>query len=277
MSVNSLIGKDDESENVKAIPQKISIKWWFHSGREGRVRTFIATPIPRSKQTYIDPFCFSIERIDSSAYKYTLIISIQVSSKQIEDQGLLALLGPNVTSFPFSEETFLNALKLRAEQERTKQEYYRVETANKNLAILQTALRAQMPVNMIPLLCVGNAPELTEEQMKMLIQQATFGTPSVLHPQQQVQQVQQHQQPLHFPTSQQQQQPQQQQQQQPLLNSTRTSAGTTNSNYTSKSKANATRIATKRWIILPGKSISEITYTRRKWWWCRFPTGHIQC
>ena len=201
----------------KQYHKKISIKWWFHSGREGRVRTFIATPIPRSKQTYIDPFCFSIERIDSSAYKYTLIISIQVSSKQIEDQGLLALLGPNVTSFPFSEETFLNALKLRAEQERTKQEYYRVETANKNLAILQTALRAQMPVNMIPLLCVGNAPELTEEQMKMLIQQATFGTPSVLHPQQQVQQVQQHQQPLHFPTSQQQQQPQQQQQQQPLL------------------------------------------------------------
>ena len=74
-----------------------------------------------------------------------------------------------------------------------------------------------MPVNMIPLLCVGNAPELTEEQMKMLIQQATFGTPSVLHPQQQVQQVQQHQQPLHFPTSQQQQQPQQQQQQQPFV------------------------------------------------------------
>ena len=26
-------------------------------------------------------------------------------------------------------------------------------------------------------MCVGNAPELTEEQMKMLIQQATFGTP----------------------------------------------------------------------------------------------------
>ncbi|KHC53666.1 hypothetical protein MEW_01934 [Candida albicans P60002] len=218
MSVNSLIGKDDESENVKAIPQKRSASSGGSIAEEkAESEPSLQPPFQgQNKRTSIP----SVSQLSESIPQHTNTPSLSAykfPQKQIEDQGLLALLGPNVTSFPFSEETFSNALKLRAEQERTKQEYYRVETANKNLAILQTALRAQMPVNMIPLLCVGNAPELTEEQMKMLIQQATFGTPSVLHPQQQVQQVQQHQQPLHFPTSQQQQQPQQQQQQQPFV------------------------------------------------------------
>ena len=138
------------SENVKAIPQKISIKWWFHSGREAESEPSLQPPFQgQNKRTSIP----SVSQLSESIPQHTNTPSLSAykfPQKQIEDQGLLALLGPNVTSFPFSEETFLNALKLRAEQERTKQEYYRVETANKNLAILQTALRAQMPVNMIP-------------------------------------------------------------------------------------------------------------------------------
>ena len=68
MSVNSLIGKDDESENVKAIPQKISIKWWFHSGREGRVRTFIATPFQgQNKRTSIP----SVSQLSESIPQHT--------------------------------------------------------------------------------------------------------------------------------------------------------------------------------------------------------------
>ncbi|KAG7663932.1 uncharacterized protein J8A68_002559 [[Candida] subhashii] len=84
--------------------------------------------------------------------------------------GLLALLGPNITSFPYSEKAFIEALKLRTEQERTKQDYYRVETANKNMTILQTALRAQIPPHLIPGMCVGAIPELTEEQTKAMSQ-----------------------------------------------------------------------------------------------------------
>ncbi|KAL7666191.1 Uncharacterized protein ABC855_g1785 [[Candida] zeylanoides] len=74
------------------------------------------------------------------------------------NEGLLALLGPNITSFPYSEQAYVESVKLRAEQERTKQEYYRHETAARNLAILQTALRAQIPSHMIPMMCVGSDP-----------------------------------------------------------------------------------------------------------------------
>ncbi|CCE89058.1 Piso0_001856 [Millerozyma farinosa CBS 7064] len=69
---------------------------------------------------------------------------------EIEQSGLLSLLGPNVKSFPFSEEAYVETIKLKAEQEKTKQEYYKVETANKNLTILQTALRAHIPPSLIP-------------------------------------------------------------------------------------------------------------------------------
>lgn len=79
---------------------------------------------------------------------------------EIEQSGLLLLLGPNVKSFPFSEEAYMETIKLRAEQEKTKQEYYKVETANKNLTILQTALRAHIPPNLIPQLFLSSNTEV---------------------------------------------------------------------------------------------------------------------
>lgn len=88
----------------------------------------------------------------------------------IDDTGLLGLLGPNVKSFPFSEEAFVESVKLRAEQEKTKQSYYKLETANKNLLILNTALKAQVPPNLIPMMYVhhddvkGKDPETQPEK-----------------------------------------------------------------------------------------------------------------
>lgn len=79
------------------------------------------------------------------------------------NEGLLALLGPNITSFPYSEQAYVESVKLRAEQERTKQEYYRHETAARNLAILQTALRAQIPLHMIPMMCVSSDPSQQQQ------------------------------------------------------------------------------------------------------------------
>ena len=67
--------------------------------------------------------------------------------------GLLALLGPNVTEFPLSEAAYVEALRLRVEQERTKQEYYRHETAHKKLMILDLARQAQVPPHLIPYMC----------------------------------------------------------------------------------------------------------------------------
>lgn len=75
------------------------------------------------------------------------------------NSGLLALLGPNVTSFPYSEQAYIDSIRLRAEQERTKQEFYRLEVASKNLAILQLAVRANIPLHMIPMMCVGGPIE----------------------------------------------------------------------------------------------------------------------
>ncbi|ABN66344.2 predicted protein [Scheffersomyces stipitis CBS 6054] len=89
----------------------------------------------------------------------------------IDKTGLLSLLGPNVSSFPYSENAFIETVKLRAEQEKTKQDFYRVEIANKNLSIIQTALRAQIPVNLIPLMCVGNTTEGPENAQLQQLQQ----------------------------------------------------------------------------------------------------------
>ncbi|KAK6457110.1 uncharacterized protein RJT20DRAFT_37276 [Scheffersomyces xylosifermentans] len=89
----------------------------------------------------------------------------------IDQTGLLSLLGPNVTSFPYSEEAFIETIKLRAEQEKTKQDFYKVEIANKNFSIIQTALKVQIPVNLIPLMCVGNSPESPDNPQLQQLQQ----------------------------------------------------------------------------------------------------------
>lgn len=86
--------------------------------------------------------------------------------KTISDSGLLTLLGPNVSSFPFSELAFIEAMKFKAEQERTKQEFYRAESANKNLNIIQLALQAQIPTNQIPQLLTGVIPQQGVEETK---------------------------------------------------------------------------------------------------------------
>lgn len=79
--------------------------------------------------------------------------------REIDKSGVHTLLGPSVRGFPYSEEAFVEALKLRTEQERTKQEYYRLEIANKNMILLQQALKAQVPANLIPLFIVGESKD----------------------------------------------------------------------------------------------------------------------
>lgn len=68
---------------------------------------------------------------------------------KLTNPGLLALLGANVTEFPYSETAYVEALRLRVEQERTKQEYYRHETAHKQLMIIESARQAQVPPHLI--------------------------------------------------------------------------------------------------------------------------------
>lgn len=84
------------------------------------------------------------------------------------DQGLLALLGNNITSFPLNEEAYIEALKLKHQQEVTKQHYYKLELANKNLAIIQLALKAKIPAEMIVQLCVDKETNMTELEESIL-------------------------------------------------------------------------------------------------------------
>lgn len=80
--------------------------------------------------------------------------------KEIDKSGLLSILGPEVKSFPLSEETYLEILRLKIEQEKTRQQQYKLELVNKNLSIVQGAIQGQIPGYLIPYLCVGNLSEM---------------------------------------------------------------------------------------------------------------------
>lgn len=133
------------------------------------------------------------------------------SSPTINQTGLLSLLGPNVTSFPFSESAYTETIKLRAEQERTKQDFYMLEIANRNLSIIQTALSASVPSDMIPSMCVGSGfNHISDFERQVQQQQQRFQQQSHLQPQQQTERFHQPQKFQQQPQKLQQQQSQQQ-------------------------------------------------------------------
>lgn len=82
------------------------------------------------------------------------------------EPGLLALLGPDIKSFNMGETAFVEALRLKAEQERTSQEKLRRDTAEKNLAVVQLAIQHEVPPHLIPSMCVGGVPEPALHQLQ---------------------------------------------------------------------------------------------------------------
>lgn len=69
---------------------------------------------------------------------------------------LQSLLGPNVTSWPFSDEALTAALVLRTEQERSKQELARLEVSRVTAAIVEEAGRYGIPPSVLGIM-VGAA------------------------------------------------------------------------------------------------------------------------
>ena len=67
-------------------------------------------------------------------------------------QGLGVLLGAKFDGVPMTSETLAEALKFKCEQERTKQEFYRMEARKRSLELLNTAVRAGIPAQSIALL-----------------------------------------------------------------------------------------------------------------------------
>lgn len=70
-----------------------------------------------------------------------------------------SLLGPEAAVYPMTEVTFQQALRLRTEQEKTRQEQIRLEVSSKNLAIMELASRNEVPPHLIPLMVVGDPSE----------------------------------------------------------------------------------------------------------------------
>lgn len=77
-----------------------------------------------------------------------------------------SLLGPEAAAFPMSEATFREALRLRTEQEKSRQEQMRLETAARNLAMMELAARSEVPAHLLPHMVAGEPadPRLVSPQ-----------------------------------------------------------------------------------------------------------------
>lgn len=76
----------------------------------------------------------------------SLYYSYHEQSKTMSDDPLVSLLGPNASGvWTHSEDSLITALQLRAEQEKTKQEFYRLEYSKKILEILKEAISYKVP------------------------------------------------------------------------------------------------------------------------------------
>lgn len=68
------------------------------------------------------------------------------------NQIFKSLFGSEVTEWPYSEDTLQRAIHLRISQEKTKQEYYRVERLNRVIELMKLAAIAKVPGHLIPCL-----------------------------------------------------------------------------------------------------------------------------
>ncbi|KAG7759018.1 hypothetical protein KL911_000155 [Ogataea haglerorum] len=62
------------------------------------------------------------------------------------------LFGSNSDKWPHDEESLILALQTRIQQERTKQEYYKVEQLNRTLELVKLAAQINVPPELIPVL-----------------------------------------------------------------------------------------------------------------------------
>lgn len=73
------------------------------------------------------------------------------TQNQSSQQIMKALFGAdNIANWPYSEASLQKALDLRVHQEKTKQEYYKIERLNKVVELLKLAAATNVPGHMIP-------------------------------------------------------------------------------------------------------------------------------
>lgn len=108
------------------------------------------------KEPSLSPEVNSIKPSDAR-----LVVEVDTKLSNLE-----SILGDDIKNFPFSESAFSEMIKLKVEQEKTKQDQIKLEQektkvyqikldiARKNHDIITTAMNANVPGHMIPSMCV---------------------------------------------------------------------------------------------------------------------------
>lgn len=87
-----------------------------------------------------------------------------------------SLFGGEFSEWPFSDASLAQALEFKTQQEKTKQQFYKVECVNRSIELLKTAMAANVPGNMIAQLFPSsqctvdggrNAPSKIENNQKL--------------------------------------------------------------------------------------------------------------
>lgn len=145
MSVHSLIDKYTNTDERPAVPRSRSGPPVLELDKE-RLERFLPKGTQAADKQSTDNRTAPANRSNSA-------------TSTNPDPALFKLLGADISAFPYSESAFVEALRLRAEEERTKQEQIRLEIASKNLVIINRAIQHDVPPHMIPSMCVGAIPE----------------------------------------------------------------------------------------------------------------------
>lgn len=78
------------------------------------------------------------------------------------NQIFKSLFGSGIPEWPYSEDSFQKAILLRISQEKTKQEYYKVERLNRAIELMKLAAIAKVPGHLIPCLFEFGESPLTQ-------------------------------------------------------------------------------------------------------------------
>ncbi|CAH6721352.1 hypothetical protein CLIB1444_06S00210 [[Candida] jaroonii] len=102
-----------------------------------------------------------VPKVDINIRKKSPSKDILKDTPQLNEIGLLKGLEEfkDMKDFPFSESAFLEAVKLKMEQEKTRQEQIKLDIAKKNHDIITAAISANIPGNLIPSMCITSSTE----------------------------------------------------------------------------------------------------------------------
>lgn len=113
-------------------------------------------PPPQTKGLAPAPQLHDLRPINAPEDLQMFLPEQSASLRPVPAALVASLLGPEAAVYPMTEITFQQALRLRTEQEKTRQEQIRLEVSTKNLAIMELASRSEIPPHLIPYMVAGD-------------------------------------------------------------------------------------------------------------------------